>query len=53
MIIVFLKDPHQIATSSWPSAVIPSPLDNMETAYDNSNGEFGNANQVIYIYNIQ
>lgn len=38
VIVVFLKDPHQISTSSWPSAKIPSPLENMETAYDNSNG---------------
>lgn len=47
VIVVFLKDPHQISTSSWPSAVIPSPLDNMETAYDNSNGAtFNNSNEV-------
>lgn len=38
VIVVFLKDPHQISTRSWPSAVIPSPLEDMETAYDNSNG---------------
>lgn len=47
VIVVFLKDPHQLSTSSWPSAVIPSPLDNMETAYDNSNGAtFNNSNEV-------
>ena len=47
VIVVFLKDPHQLATASWPSAVLPSPLDNMETTYDSSNGSpFSNANQV-------
>lgn len=52
VIVVFLKDPHQISTSSWPSAVIPSPLDNMETAYDNSNGAtFNNANEVCFFFN--
>lgn len=50
VIVVFLKDPHQISVDAWPSAKIPSALDNMETAYDNntSNGAsaFNNANEV-------
>lgn len=46
VIVIFLKDPHLIASSSWPSAEIPLPLDNMETTYDNSNNTFGNVNQV-------
>lgn len=50
VIVVFLKDPHQISIDAWPSAKIPSLLDDMETAYDNSstNGAsaFNNSNEV-------
>jgi hypothetical protein len=34
IIVVFLKDPHIIATSSWPSESIPFLSENMDTAYD-------------------
>lgn len=39
VIVVFLKDPHQISNSAWPSATIPTALENMDTAYDNSSNE--------------
>ena len=51
IIVVFLTDPHQIATRPWPEASIPDSLDNMETAYDNSNGAtFNNSNEVIEMH---
>lgn len=50
VIVVFLKDPHQISVDAWPSAKIPSPLDNMETAYDNnaSNGASAFSNEDLF-----
>lgn len=47
VIVVFLKDPHQISHSAWPSAVIPTTLDNMDTAYDNNTNEVSSNNNII------